>query len=365
MSTYGAKWRHNFSAGPSVIDAGVLKKLSDELVSFEDTGIGLIEHSHRDKDGPVQRCIVDACDLLRDVLSVPETHDVLLMHGGAHAMFAAVPMNLAGELGAKACYIGDGFWSKRASSEADKYCTTIHVQDAVDIDHDAAFVHLTANETISGVEYHVDPNLPAGSPPLVGDFTSTLLSRSVDFSKYGAVYASTGKNLGPSGLVVVICRKSLLGRELDITPGVMSWSLNSNTKPIANIWNTPNVFGIRALQLVLEDCKAKGGVEAMKIRAERRARCIYEVIDESDGFYVNTVDPEFRSFMTIPIRIGHHNEKDMEKKFLDESTLQRFYNLKGHPLFGGIRVSLYNQIPDESVYALVKFMRNFEKMNRG
>jgi phosphoserine aminotransferase len=336
-------------------------KLRDEFTSFEDTGISLLEHSHRDIDGPVQSCMVNACDLLRDILSIPETHDVLLMHGGAHAMFSGVPMNLAGEFGAKAYFIGDGYWSKRASSEADKYCTTIHVADAtVDVDPNAAFVHITANETISGVEHHIDPSLLDGSPPLVADFTSTLLSRPVDFSKYGVVYASTGKNLGPSGLVVVICRKSLLGgdRELKITPGVMSWAIASKTSPIANIWNTPNVFGIRALQLVLEDCKAKGGVEAMRIRAKRRARLIYEVIDASDGFYVNTVDPDLRSLMTIPITIG--NQK-MEKIFLDASRSEGFYNLKGHPLFGGIRVTLYNQIPDESVFALVEFMKKFER----
>ena len=138
----------------------------------------------------------------------------------------------------------------------------------------------------------------------------------------------------------------------------MSWAIASKTSPIANIWNTPNVFGIRALQLVLEDCKAKGGVEAMRIRAKRRARLIYEVIDASDGFYVNTVDPDLRSFMTIPITIG--NQK-MEKIFLDVSRSEGFYNLKGHPLFGGIRVTLYNQIPDESVFALVEFMKKFER----
>lgn len=361
-----AKWKHNFSAGPSFIDNKVLTKLAAELTSFEETGFGLIEHSHRDNNGPVQKCITDTCNLLRDILSIPETHNVLLMHGGGHAMFAGVPMNLAGKLGSKAYFIGNGYWSKRASSEADKYCKTYHVEGLThNFDPNAAYIHITANETITGIEYHVDPDLPNGSPPLVADFTSTLLSRPVDFSKYGVVYASTGKNLGPSGLVVVICRKDLLtgNRELSITPGIMSWLIASNTTPIANIWNTPNVFGIRAMQLVLEDCKENGGVEAMQKHAKRRAQCIYKVIDSTNGFYVNTVNPEFRSHMTIPITIGHQYGKEMEKKFLNDSIESGFYNLQGHPLFGGIRVTLYNQIPDESVYALVEFMKEFQRLH--
>lgn len=369
MST---KWKHNFSAGPSAVDAGVLAKLSAELASFEDTGMGLIEHSHRDAGGPVQRCMADTCDLMREVLDIPDTHDVLLMHGGAHAMFAGVAMNLGGEMGAKADYVGDGFWSKRAAGEASKYCAVRHVgltselggvaiphSSTWNVDPTAAFVHVTANETIDGLEYHVDPTMPEDAPPLVGDFTSTLLSRPVDFSKYGVVYASTGKNLGPSGLLVVIARKDLLTgeREMPICPGVMSWSAAAKSTPIQNIWNTPNVFGIRALQLVLEDCKAKGGVAAMRARATRRAWSVYDIIDASEGFYINDVEPEFRSTMTIPIKC---KTPEIEKRFAEESEKAGFYNLRGHPLFGGLRVTMYNQLPDDAVEALVDFMQEFQ-----
>ena len=334
---------------------------------------GLIEHSHRDAGGPVQRCMAATCDLVREVLDVPDSHDVLLMHGGAHAMFAGVAMNLGRAMGSKADFVGDGFWSKRAAGEASKYCVVRHVgltsrtlggvaipsPFTWNVDPTAAFVHVTANETIDGVEFHVDPTMPPDAPPLVGDFTSTLLSRPVDFSKYGVVYASTGKNLGPSGLVVVIARKDLLTgeREMAITPGVMSWSAAAKSAPIQNIWNTPNVFGIRALQLVLEDCKAKGGVTAMRARATRRAWSVYDVIDASEGFYVNEVEPEFRSTMTIPVKC---KTPEIEERFVEESEKAGFYNLRGHPLFGGLRITVYNQVPDDAVEALVGFMQQFQ-----
>lgn len=330
------------------------------------------------------------CDLLREVMKIPDNFEVLLMHGGGHAMFAAVPLNLAGELGAHATFIGDGFWSKRAANEAAKYCVVRHTAATShngdvsypdvsewNINPEARYVHMTANETINGLEFHTDPTLPEGSPPLVADFTSTLLSRPVDFTKYGVVYASTGKNLGPSGLVVVIVRKDLIidqdegatdeeegnrqGRntaELSVCPGIMSFRAAARKAPIANLWNTPNVFGVRALQLVLEDTKAKGGVEAMRERARHRAGAFYEVIDASNGFYVNNVEPEWRSLMTIPLRI-RSGDKTLEEKFIRESTEAGFYNLIGHPLFGGLRITVYNQLPDEAVDALTSFMREF------
>jgi phosphoserine aminotransferase len=237
--------------------------------------------------------------------------------------------------------------------------------------------NMTANETINGLEFHSDPELPAGAPPLVADFTSTLLSRPVDFSKYGVVYASTGKNLGPSGLVVAILRKDLLtddgygvndpsttstskSCELPVCPGVMSFRAAAKKAPIANLWNTPNVFGIRALQLVLEDTKAKGGVAEMQRRARRRAGAFYDVIDGSDGFYTNHVEPQWRSLMTIPLRIMD-GDRALEEKFIRESTEAGFYNLVGHPLFGGLRVTVYNQLEDEAVDALVGFLRDFAR----
>ena len=322
----------------------------------------------------------NTCDLLREIMSIPDNFEVLLMHGGGHAMFAAVPLNLGGELGAPADFIGDGFWSKRAAGEASKYCTVRHTAATSpngdvayphvsewNITPGAKYVHMTANETINGLEFHEDPTLPAGSPPLVADFTSTLLSRPVDFTKYGVVYASTGKNLGPSGLVVCIVREDLLrdddeqggsSRELSVCPGIMSFRAAAKKAPIANLWNTPNVFGVRALELVLEDTKAKGGVEEMRTRARRRAGAFYDVIDASDGFYTNDVEPEWRSLMTIPLRI-RGGDKALEEKFIRESTEAGFYNLVGHPLFGGLRVTVYNQLPDEAVNSLSAFMRDF------
>ena len=322
----------------------------------------------------MQTCMVDTCNLMREVMSIPPNYEVLLMHGGGHAMFAAVPLNLAGEMGAPADFIGDGFWSKRAAGEASKYCTVRHTAETSSLNDSrypdvadwkfsegAKYVHMTANETINGLEFHEDPSLPEGAPPLVADFTSTLLSRPVDFTKYGVVYASTGKNLGPSGLVVAVVRKDLIGDgELPITPGILSFKASASSTPIANLWNTPNVFGIRALQLVLEDLKANGGVEEMQRRARRRAGALYDLIDASEGFYTNDVDPKFRSLMTIPLRIKG-GDKELERRFIEESSPASIYNLVGHPLFGGLRVTVYNQLPDEAVDILLCFMREFQR----
>lgn len=360
-------YKYNFSAGPSVIDHDVLRHLAADIQDYKASGIGILEYSHRDEGDVVQNCIQNTSLLLRKVMSVPSSHEILFMHGGAHAMFAAVPLNLAGpEVNSKAVFIGDGFWNRKMAEEAKKYCKPVFVSedDREEIfTAETKFIHVTANETISGIELHEDFSLPKGAPPLVGDFTSTFLSRKIDFSKYGVVYASTGKNLGPSGMVVVIVRKSLLeerNREMSICPGIMSFRTVLSTKPISNLFNTPNVFCVRALQLILEKIKNGGGIQKMNERAKSRSKKIYDAIDGSEGFYINSVAKVDRSMTSIPFRI---RDLCLEAKFVQQSISEGFYNLVGHPLFGGLRVCIYNQLPDEAVFELVKFMKKFKQEN--
>ena len=291
----------------------VLLNLQHELLSYESSGMGLIEHSHRDVGGPVQTCMSNVCDLLREVLDIPDNYHVLLMQGGAHGQFAALPLNLLGSK-KKAAYVDGGFWSHKAANEAKKYCETVMIEPFTTnkdgklvypepsqwkVDPEWAYIHICANETINGLEFIKDPPVGTTDVPIVADFTSTLLSRPVDVSKYGVIYASGGKNLGPSGSVVVIVNDALLGRELPICPGILSYSTAATTKPIANLWYTPNVFAVRALNFVLSEVAHHGGLNVAKEKTSRKAYKVYKAIDLSDGFYVNSV-----AAVQVP---GHHS----------------------------------------------------------
>merc|ERR1712003_150136 len=297
----------NFCAGPAAVSDQVLLNLQHELLSYESSGMGLIEHSHRDVGGPVQTCMSNVCDLLREVLDIPDNYHVLLMQGGAHGQFAAVPLNLLGNK-KKAAYVDGGFWSQRAKNEAEKYCEVELIEPfytnkdnklvypeptSWKIDPEWAYIHICANETINGLEFLKDPSVGTLDVPIVGDFTSTLLSRPVDVSKYGVIYASGGKNLGPSGHVVVIVHDKLLGRELKTCPSILSYSKAATSVPIANIYYTPNVFAAHALNFVLSEVSHHGGLQTCKENTSRKAYKIYKAIDQSDGFYANPVVDEY------------------------------------------------------------------------
>jgi len=367
----------NFCAGPAAVSDQVLLNLQHELLSFDSSGMGLIEHSHRDVGGPVQNCLVNVCDLLRNLLEIPDNYHVLLMQGGAHGQFAGLPLNLLGNK-KKAAYIDGGFWSKRAAQEGSKYCEVELVEEIGlnkdgklvypepsewKIDPEWAYIHICANETINGMEFLKDPGCGTLDVPIVADFTSTLLSRPVDVSKYGVIYASGGKNLGPSGHVVVIVHDALLGRELPTCPSILSYSTAANTQPIPNLYYTPNVFACRALNFVLTEVSHWGGLQTCKEKTSRKAYMIYKAIDCSDGFYQNNVVDEYRSQVTIPFNIfsGKTPRPDLEKLFVKEAEKCNLHQLSGHHTVGGLRVCIYNSVPDCAVKILRDFMASFQE----
>lgn len=368
---------HNFNAGPAHVPTNVMVDLCCELMSFKGTGIGVHEMSHRDAGGHVQQVIEALCNELREVLAVPDTHDILVMQGGAHQQFAAVPLNLLGRAGdgpKEADYINGGFWSERACGEAKKYCQANLVEGmrtnaAGELEYippsewklspNAQYVHICANETINGLEFLEDPDLPESDRrPLVGDFTSTLLSRPVNVARYGCIYASGGKNLGPSGVAVVIVRKDLIGCELPICPSMMSYAAHANTQPIANIYNTPPLFTIRGIHLSLRTVYNMGGLEGCATRAKRISKMFYEKFAASEGFYTQNVAEQWRTRMTIPFSIKG-GTLELEKKFTKLAMEQELDQVFGHPVAGGLRACVYNSLPESSAEKLLNFMDEF------
>lgn len=362
---------HNFSAGPAAIPTGVLEQAQAELLDWHGTGMGILEASHRDAGGPVQGVIARAEAQLRELLSIPTGYRVLFLHGGAHGQFAAVPSNLASAEGATASYLLTGFWSERAREEASRFVSTAIAGGAADgslgipasstweVPRESAYVHLCANETIQGLELLEDPRWDG--PPLVADFTSTLLSRPVDVARYGVIYASSGKNLGPAGVTVVIVRDELLARPVHPrTPSILDWSKAVASTPIGSLHNTPPVFAIYFLGLVLDDLVVRGGLPAMAKRNTERAARIYSILDASGGLYSNRVEPRFRSRMNLPFRVAG-GDPEVERRFTREGEERGLFQLFGHPRFGGQRITLYNGIRDESVDALADFLEDFAR----
>lgn len=362
---------HNFSAGAAMFDTNVLAHMQRNFLSYDNSGMGLFEMSQRDPGGPVQTCIARAEANLRMLLDIPQNYKVLFFQGGAHAQFAAVPMNLFGE-NAKADYAGQGVWNLKAASEARKF-GQVRIPPGSDatpdgayppveewgLADDAAYVHICGNETMSGMTFHTEPEVGPGHV-LVADMTSSLLSRPVDVSKYGVIYASSGKNLGPAGNCIVIVRDDLIGSELPQTPSIMSWKTQADC---GNIYNTPNIFSIWALECITADLLAKGGLVTAGQRAKQRADLVYDLIDQSEGFYTNKVHAEYRSHTALPFRI-HGGDKALEDLFVKESTEAGLLQLFGHPLLGGLRVCIYNGLPDEAITALLEFMTSFSNKYR-
>ena len=343
----------NFSAGASYIDQRVLEGL--------DTG--LMQQSHRDANGSVQNMMVEAQTRVRSLLSVPDNYHVLFMHGGAHAQFAAIPLNLnANRIG----YVNTGQWSRKFAGEASKFCKVNEIAWSVtrfpyedEWTGDDEYVHVCANETMTGIEMHHDPQV---SKILIGDFTSTLMSRPVDVSRYGVIYASAGKNLGTAGFCVVIVRRDLLSDAPTDIPSVLSWKVAAETFPIQNIYNTPPIIPIQISNEVMGLYLENGGVASYKARAERVAAKLYGFVDGSVGFYQNIVSECSRSRMNIVFEL---RDPGLEQKFLEEATSRGFLQLKNHPMAGGFRVTAYNMIPEEFFDELVKFMEEFRKRNDG
>ena len=353
----------NFSAGPAALPLPVLEQVRDELPDWQASGMSVMEISHRSK--AFIRVAEEAEQELRALLAVPANYKVLFLQGGATGQFAAIPMNLAAA-DATVDYINTGNWSKKAIGEAKLYCAKVNVAaDAggayTDVpaentwkrSADAAYLHYTPNETIGGVAF---PFIPGGSTPLVADFSSSILSGPLDVSRFGLIYAGAQKNIGPSGLVVVIVRDDLLDRARSTTPGVWNYKQMAADGSMSN---TPPTFGWYMAGLVFKWVRDTGGLAAMAERNRRKAAALYAAIDGS-GFYRNPVAKPCRSIMNVPFTLA---KPELDKTFLAEAHKAGLVNLEGHRSVGGMRASIYNAMPPEGVAALISFMQEFERKN--
>lgn len=350
----------NFCAGPAALPEAVLATARDELLDWHGKGLSVMEMSHRSKEFV---SVAETAERdLRDLMGISDDYAVLFLQGGATAQFAAIPLNLL-RGGTRADYVNTGQWSIKAIAEARKYCEVNVVASSEDDrflsvppqacwrrSPDAAYLHYTPNETIGGLEFGWIPE--AAAVPLVADMSSTILSRPVDISRFGAIYAGAQKNIGPAGLVIVIVRKDLLGAPDPRTPAVLDWTLQAAN---GSMYNTPPTFGIYLAGLVFQWLKAQGGLAAMAERNRCKAEALYGYIDAS-GFYANPVEKASRSWMNVPFTLA---DAGLEKVFLAEAREAGLLNLEGHRSVGGMRASIYNALGMDAVEALVSFMRDF------
>ena len=353
----------NFAAGPATLPLPVLEQIRDELPDWQASGMSVMEISHRSK--AFIRVAEQAEQDLRELLAVPANYRVLFLQGGATGQFAAVPLNLT-TADATVDYVNTGNWSKKAIGEAKRYCAHVKViADGVSSGYNAvpaestwqhspgaAYLHYTPNETIGGVAF---PFIPAKSDvPLVADYSSSILSAPLDVSRFGVIYAGAQKNIGPSGLVVVIVRDDLLDRARTVTPSIWNWSQMSAEGSMSN---TPNTFGWYVAGLVFQWLKGLGGLAHMAELNHRKAEALYSAIDRG-GFYRNPVALADRSIMNVPFTLAR---PELDKEFLAEAKAAGLANLEGHRSVGGMRASIYNAMPVEGVTTLVAFMQEFER----
>jgi phosphoserine aminotransferase len=364
MTTTATKRIHNFGAGPAALPLPVLEQVQAELVDYDGTGLSVLEMSHRSKpfEAIVQRAEAD----LRALLGLGADRAVLFVQGGASLQFAMVPMNLRAP-GASADYVLSGHWSKAALKEAQKggrarvaATTEATAFDRVpeaaelDLDPEAAYLHFTSNNTIYGTQWTVDPEPPPGVP-LVCDFSSDALSRPIDVSRYGLVYAGAQKNLGPAGVTLVVVRRDLLERTPGGLAAMLDYRLLAESR---SLHNTPPTFAIYVVGLVLRWLLATGGLAAAAQRNEEKASLLYAAIDESGGFYRGHAQVASRSRMNVTFRL---RSEELEAAFLKDAQKEALDGLKGHRSVGGLRASIYNACPLESVHALASFMNDFRR----
>ncbi len=342
----------------------VLERAKWELVNWHDAGMSVMEMSHRGAE--FVRIAAEAEADLRKLLAIPATHKVLFLQGGATLQFSGVPMNLL--RGKKrADYVNTGQWSIKAIAEARKFCEVnvaassedrnfsyVPKQSTWKLSADAAYVHVCTNETIGGLEFHWTPD--TGAVPLVADMSSHILSRPLDVSKFGLIYAGAQKNIGPAGLVVVIVREDLLGAALAGTPNVLDYKAMADTD---SMLNTPPTFSVYLAGLTFKWLLERGGLAGIEKVNRRKARLLYDYIDDQD-FYSNPIAKEDRSLMNVPFRL---RDDALDKKFLAEAEARGLSQLKGHRSVGGMRASIYNAMPYEGVEALVEFLEEFRKKN--
>ena len=354
----------NFSAGPAVIPLPVLEEAQREMLALPGVGMSVMEISHRSKT--FDEIISGADSGLRELLGVPKDYQILFLQGGASLQFAMVPMNFL-SLDQSADYIVTGSWGKKAVKEAQKFgnvnfaantadggFTRVPGQDELQLDPSAAYVHITSNETIEGVEFKSEPEV--GEVPLVCDASSDILSRPIPVEKFGLIYAGAQKNMGPSGVTMVIIREDLLPRVRDGLATMLDYRTHAKDK---SLHNTPNTWGVYIINLVCKWLKEKGGLAAMQRENEAKAHLLYDAIDATD-FYRGHADPDSRSMMNVTFRLP---SEDLEKKFANDATAAGMDGLKGHRSVGGIRASIYNAFPRAGCEVLAEFMREFERKN--
>ncbi|HJQ64434.1 MAG TPA: 3-phosphoserine/phosphohydroxythreonine transaminase [Burkholderiales bacterium] len=353
---------YNFSAGPAVLPEPVLEQAAAEMLDWHGSGMSVMEMSHRGKEFISIHAQAEAD--LRELMAIPPNYKVLFLQGGAAGQFAIVPMNLLRGRQA-ADYVNTGQWSKKAISEAKKYCRVNIAASSEDanfsyvpkqaqwkLDPNAAYVHITSNETIGGVEFHWVPD--TGNVPLVSDMSSHILSRPMDASRYGLIYAGAQKNIGPAGLTIVIVRDDLIGEPLPVTPSVFDYKVQAEADSMIN---TPATFAIYIAGLVFQWLKKLGGLEKMAEINAAKAALIYDYLDQTE-FYRSPTAKEARSLMNVPFTLRNAT---LDTEFLKQAERNGLTQLKGHRSVGGMRASIYNAMPVEGVRALVGFMREFER----
>lgn len=355
---------YNFSAGPSMLPLPVLQRASAELCNYNNTGMSVMEMSHRSK--PYEEIITSAEALLREVMGIPDTYTVLFLQGGATGQFAGVPLNMMTKNG-KADYIVTGQFSQKAYEEAQKYgkaniagsskaqnFTYIPAQEELTLDPEADYVHICENNTIYGSKWPYLPN--TGDVPLVADQSSCILSEPIDVTRYGVIYAGAQKNLAPAGVTVVTIRNDLIGTPQKGTPTVLSYETQAKS---GSMYNTPPSYSIYMIKLVLEHIKDMGGLSVLAEQNRAKAAKLYAAIDASKLF-TNTIRQDCRSIMNVTFSTG---SEELDAKFCKEAAAAGLASLKGHRAVGGMRASIYNAMPSEGVDALIDFMARFEKEN--
>ena len=354
----------NFSAGPAALPESVLRKAAEEMLDWHGSGMSVMEMSHRGKEFIAIHAECEA--LLRELLQVPPNYKVLFMQGGAIGENAIVPMNiLRGRTGAD--YVNTGEWSKKSIKEAGKYAKVnvvasseathfdrIPRPETWQLDPNAAYVHICANETIGGIEYHFTPD--TGDVPLVADVSSNIMSRPMDVAKFGLIYGGAQKNIGPAGLTIVVVRDDLLGGALPITPSAFNYAEQAAND---SMLNTPPTYAIYIAGLVFNWIKDRGGLVAMEAHNWAKAAVLYDYLDAS-SFYRSPVQREDRSLMNVPFKL---QAEALDTAFLKGAEARGMVQLKGHRAVGGMRASIYNAMPVEGVQALVAYMKEFEASN--
>lgn len=355
----------NFSAGPAILPEDVLKKAQEDLFCLPGVGMSILEISHRSKK--FDEVLFGAKEGIKKLLDVPDDYAIMFLQGGASLQFSMIPMNLMAPAN-KADYIVTGVWSEKAVKEAKKVgavqiaATTkednhnrIPKQEELKLDPEAAYVHYTSNNTIFGTQWHKEPEV--GSVPLICDASSDILHKKIDVKKYAMIYAGAQKNIGPSGVVLVIMRKDLLARSTDALPTMLNYKVMEEND---SLYNTPNVFGIYIIDLVTKYLLANGGLDAMYQKNLKKAALLYKCIDDSQGYYKGHAQLDSRSLMNVTFRLP---SEELEKQFISEAKAQKLDGLKGHRSVGGCRASIYNAFPEAGVEALVQFMNEFRAKN--